>query len=452
MKNIKSFIAYLLLFLLTNANPGFSQNPLITHIYAADPSAHVWLADTGTLWLYTSHDVPGTNHHATMSDYHVFSTKDLKSWTDYGQVLSIDNVDWGISYAWACDACYRHGKYYLIFCMFEKASGLMRTGLAVSDLPQGPFTNIGYIKGIDLGQDPALFVDDDNTPYLYWGAGGKCYAAKLTDDLQSIIPSTMVELSDQLFEFFEGPWLHKYQGKYYLSYPGLPDKKWPEEMYYAIADNALGPYKYTGKYIPRFRMQSGTNHGSIIKFKEKWIAFHHSAWLSNGMSEVRNLMADELYYNADGTIKTIIPDAAGFTKEKTGQHCIILLEAENGRAAGGRLEGTYLESNYGGYSGKGYATGFVRRNYVEVLVQVAKDMKAVLKIRMAADTDFAADILVSAKMMAGWDGLKLKKTKGWEEINLGEVELKEGDNKIRFTTHDNADLKIDYFKIEPHHN
>ncbi|MDP4189774.1 MAG: hypothetical protein Q8905_17135, partial [Bacteroidota bacterium] len=39
-----------------------AQNPIITHIYAADPSAHVWPGDTTMLWLYTSHDTPGTNH------------------------------------------------------------------------------------------------------------------------------------------------------------------------------------------------------------------------------------------------------------------------------------------------------------------------------------------------------------------------------------------------------
>ena len=28
-----------------------AQNPFITHIYAADPSAHVWKNDTNMLWL-----------------------------------------------------------------------------------------------------------------------------------------------------------------------------------------------------------------------------------------------------------------------------------------------------------------------------------------------------------------------------------------------------------------
>lgn len=427
-----------------------AQKPLISHIYAADPSAHVWKNDTSTLWLYTSHDVPGTNHHATMFDYHVFSTKDLVNWTDHGRVLSVDDVNWAIDYAWAIDAVYRHDKYYLIFCMHETTTGMFRTGVAVSDVPQGPFTNIGFIKGVEWGQDPSVFIDDDNRAYLYWGAGGSCYAAELNDDLLSIKPETKKNLTKELFEVFEGPWTHKYKGKYYLSYPALPGGKWPEQMYYAVADKPLGPYTYKGNYIPFFKGQAGTNHGSIVKFKEHWIAFHHSSIVSSGMSEVRNLMADFLFYNADGTIKTIVPDYKSITNGQQTK-CAILLEAENGNAAGGKLLGSLVNSTMPGFSGKGYVTGFdVRQDYVEVLAQVSKDMTANLTIRISAETDFYADILIGPFMLAGWDGLPLKKTNGWENIDLGNVPLKAGDNKIRFNCHKNPNVKIDCFIITPH--
>ncbi len=451
MKHAKLLVFSVLLCSIIFSSNGFGQNPLISHIYAADPSAHIWPGDSNKLWLYTSHDVAGTNHYATMFDYHVFSTTDLVNWVDYGRVLSVDDVDWAISHGWAIDAVYWHGKYYLFFSMVEKVSGMFRTGIGVSDVPQGPFTNIGYVKGVEWGQDPAVFIDDDNTPYLFWGLEGQIFAAKLNEDLLSIIPESKVELSSQLFECFEGPWVHKYKGKYYLSYPGLPKGEWPEEMYYATSDKPLGLYKSQSKYIPLFKGHSSTNHGSIIKYKNNWIAFHHSSWLSGGVFEERSLMADYLYYNPDGTIKPIIPDSLGLSKGKP-TNCIIFLEAENGKAAGGRFEGTQVENSFPGYSGKGYVTGFdVRRDYVEVLVQVAKDMKATLKMRYAAEKDFTADILVGPKMIVGWGVLKLNKTNGWEEVNLGEVELKAGDNKIHFSSRDNINIsiKIDYFIVEP---
>ncbi len=388
----------------------FAQNPFITHIYAADPSAHVWPSDTSTLWLYTSHDTPGTNHHATMFGYHVFSTTDLVNWTDHGRVLSVDDVNWAADYAWAIDAVYRNGKYFLIFCMHETETGMFRTGIASSDVPQGPFTNIGYIKGVEWGQDPAVFVDNDNRAYLYWGSGGSCMAAELNDDLLSIKPETKVELTKQLFEVFEGPWVHKYQGKYYLSYPALPKGNWPEEMYYAVSEKPLGPYIFKGNYIPKFEGQAGTNHGSIVQYKGKWIAFHHSAMVSKGKSEVRSLMADCLTYNPDGTIKPIVPSPKGISNGEKPT-CKIWLEAENGKAAGGKRVGTQIEQSTQGYSGKGYVSGFDKRyDFVQVLAQVGEDTKANLKVRLRADADFAADILVWPNMLDGWNGTKMKKT------------------------------------------
>ena len=105
------FVLFFALSLFVQYLPVQAQNPFITHIYSADPSGHVWKNDTSTLWIYASHDVPGTNHHATMFDYHVFSTNDLVNWTDYGRVLSVDDVDWAIDYAWAIDAIQWQGKY-----------------------------------------------------------------------------------------------------------------------------------------------------------------------------------------------------------------------------------------------------------------------------------------------------------------------------------------------------
>ncbi len=451
MKNRNSilFIIMLLATLFACLCPVYARNPLITHIYAADPSAHIWPEDPDKLWLYTSHDVPGTNHHATMFDYHVFSTTDLVHWTDHGRVFSVDDADWAIGYAWAIDATYRHGQYYLVYCMIEATTGMFRTGLATSKRPQGPFTDIGFIKGVEWGQDPCLFVDDDDTPYLFWGAGGKCHVVQLSDDLLSAIPETRVDLTDQLVDVFEGPWVHKYQSKYYLSYPGLPNGQWPEEMYYAIAERPLGPYTSMGKYIPVFEGHSGTNHGSIINFKGQWLAFHHSAMVSGGMSEVRNLMADVLHYNPDGTIQPIVPDPNGITRGEPVK-CSIFLEAENGTAAGGKLAGTFVESTYPDYSGVGYVAGFdISHDYVQVLAQVSTDKKANLKIRLSAEDNFKADILVGAKMLAGWDGLPINKTNGWELVDFGMVDLKAGDNIIRFTGKQNVNLKIDYFLIQP---
>ncbi len=191
---MKSIFILLAVFALNNL---YSQNPLLPHVYAADPSAHVWANDTNTLWLYTSHDEPGTNHHATMNSYHVFSTQDLVNWTDYGRVLAVEDVDWAITMAWVIDAVYWKDKYYLVYCMVEEKTGMFRTGLATSDVPQGPFSDIGFIKNVEWGQDPAIFIDKGK-PYLFWGLGKQCFAGELTDDLLSLKPETKIKINRQL--------------------------------------------------------------------------------------------------------------------------------------------------------------------------------------------------------------------------------------------------------------
>ena len=285
-------------------------NPLIPTVYSTDPSAHVWPGDE-RIWLYCSTDEPGTNTNNTMVCYHVYSSANLVDWTDYGIALHLDGVHWAASHmgrptASCATACTRWS-----IARRRNRSGEFRTGLATSTRPQGPFKDVGFIEGIAGGQDPAVFVDEDDTPYILWGSGGTCHGAKLSDDLRSVVPGTTVDLTQQLTYVYEGPWLHKYRGKYYLSYPGLVGGEWPEKMFYAVSERPLGPYSYRGCYIPQFKGQSGTNHGSIICYKDQWLAFHHSAWVSGGLSEVRNLMCDRLEYDEKGDIRPITPSETG---------------------------------------------------------------------------------------------------------------------------------------------
>ena len=69
------------------------QNPFITHMYTADPSAHVW--NDGRLYVYASHDIAPPRGCDLMDRYHVFSTDDMVHWTDHGEILNSSQVPWG---------------------------------------------------------------------------------------------------------------------------------------------------------------------------------------------------------------------------------------------------------------------------------------------------------------------------------------------------------------------
>ncbi len=442
----------------------FAGNPLINTVQSADPSAHVWPGDE-RLWVYASHDEPGTNTHDTMRSYHVFSSTDLVNWTDYGIVFHQNGAPWAAGNMWAIDCVKRGDTYYIVYCAIDRQDGNFHTALATSKLPQGPFRDLGKIEGTAGGQDPSVFIDHDDQPYLYWGGGNKIFAAKLTPDLRAVVPDSKVELTSQLKWCYEGPWVHTYNGKYYLTYPGLFEKKWPERMYYATADGPLGPYTYRGEYIPLFKHSAGTNHGSVVEYKGRWIAFHHGDELSGGNGVSRNLMADWLHYEADGSIRPIVPTAEGVAVGvPPGPSRVTLhLEAENGPASLGTLVGTGVATEKPGFTGEGYVTPF-RGPFsgVTVIAQSAMARRARLFIRYSAEADQRNKLMVNYTTYDDPQSpepgrferfLSFPSTGGaWAEKDVGVIQLQPGDNPIRLyrsPSTGTGGLLVDHFRLAP---
>ena len=95
MKHITLILASVVL--LSAAGCGNAQkpvelgpNPFVTHIFTADPSAHVW--EDGRLYVYPSHDVAPPRGCDLMDGYHVFSTDDMVNWVDHGEILHSSQV------------------------------------------------------------------------------------------------------------------------------------------------------------------------------------------------------------------------------------------------------------------------------------------------------------------------------------------------------------------------
>ena len=157
----------------------YDGNPLVRNHGAADPDAHVW---DDTIWLYCSqdHEVVGGDTYKTMDGYHTFSSTNMVDWTDHGEVLHSRDVSWGTDgFMWAPGAARKNGKYYLYYPHQDKKGG-WRIGVAISDVPQGPFKDIGHPIEGPTGIDPAIFIDDDGQAYIYYGSH---MVAKLKDNM-----------------------------------------------------------------------------------------------------------------------------------------------------------------------------------------------------------------------------------------------------------------------------
>lgn len=317
------------------------NHPLVEHMYTADPSAHVF---EGKLFIYPSHDldkdIPSNDNgdQYAMEDYHVFSMDDMESPViDHGEVLHMRDVPWVSKQMWAPDAAYKNNTYYLYFPARDK-EGLFRIGVATSPNPAGPFKpQPNYIPG-SFSIDPAVLVDDDGRAYIYFGGlwggqlekwqtgtfnpDGRCPSGKepalgprvaeLSDDMLSFKePPQEVQIVDENGKpitaededrrYFEGPWMHKYNGYYYLSY----STGTTHYIVYAISKNPKGPFVYKGRILEP--VIGWTTHHSIVDFKGKWYLFYHDASMSGGTDNKRCVKFTELKYNPDGTIQTIKP-------------------------------------------------------------------------------------------------------------------------------------------------
>lgn len=314
------------------------HEPLVSHIYTADPSAHLF---NGKIYVYPSHDTAtGTpendnGDHFNMMDFHVLSMDSVGGpVTDNGIALDIKNIPWAKRQLWAPDAAFANDQYYLYFPVKDKQD-VFRIGVATGSQPAGPFVAEAEPIKDSYSIDPCIFRDDDGSFYMYFGGiwGGQLQrwnnnrydstkSIRKENDMASLprvakLDKTMKQFSGPVQEiklldekgnlfkeaannkrFFEAAWMHKYNGKYYFSY-STGDTHF---ICYATGDNPLGPFTYRGVILQP--VEGWTNHHSIIEDKGKWYLFYHDVQLS-GKTHLRNVKVTELRYNPDGSIQPI---------------------------------------------------------------------------------------------------------------------------------------------------
>ena len=320
----------------------YRSQPLVTSIYTADPSAHVF---NGKIYVYPSHDVPtnipdddlGSEY--AMHDYRVLRLDRIGGRVKIGPVaLDVKDVPWASKQLWAPDAAYRNGIYSLYFPARDR-QGHFRIGVATGRSPMGPFhAEPAPIQG-SFSIDPAVFTDKDGQQYMYFGGiwGGQLenwatgqFVAGSTTDLQqddkpalmpkvarltadgkqfAAPPSDLVLLADNGQplrggdhdrRFFEASWMFLRQGVYYFTY-STGDTHF---LAYATGDSPLGPFHYKGHFL--LPVQGWTTHHSITEWDGWWWLFYADTQLSN-KNHLRNVKVTQLHFNPDGSIQMVDP-------------------------------------------------------------------------------------------------------------------------------------------------
>jgi beta-xylosidase len=282
-----------------------ADNPIVKDRFTADPAV---LVDKGRVYLFTGHDeTPPEDKGFVMHDWRLYSSCDMRNWTDHGVAMRVKDFDWAKGDAFAGDVTKRDGKYYMYVPVRNAKDNAFAIGVAVADSPTGPYRDA---RGTPLVSndmthetpnywddiDPTVFIDDDGQAYLYWGNLVLKYAK---------LKRSMTELDGPIhtvgmFRFEEAPYLHKRGKTYYLSY----SQGFPEETAYMTGPSATGPWTYRGLIMAKNTVTK-TVHHSFADFNGKSYVFYHNNDLPGGGNHRRSVAVEEFTYNADGTIPFI---------------------------------------------------------------------------------------------------------------------------------------------------
>lgn len=297
----------------------FEGNPIVRDKFTADPAPMV---HDGRLYLYVGHDefYEGQDSASGGKEFNItewlcYSTDDMKTWTDHGSVLKPTDFKWAVGEAWASQVVEKDGKFYY----FTTAQGGEPyvgkcVGVAVSDSPTGPFKDaIGKpLVSDDMTDngkrgwwndiDPTVLIDGDDA-WLCWG-NGTCFLAKLTPDMTGI--DGEIKVLD-MPRYIEGPWLHKKDDTYYLTYASMGQGR--EAIDYATAPSMEGPWTHRGQ-LTGMAENSFTIHPGIAEFNGQWYLFYHNAVLEidgkKGAIGRRSVCVDTLGYTPDGLMIPVV--------------------------------------------------------------------------------------------------------------------------------------------------
>ena len=416
------------------------ENAFTGPFYSADPSAHVW--EDGRLYVYASHDVDPPASCANMDRYHVFSTADMKNWTDHGEIMNSATVrkmfgTTSTGKMWAPDCAYNKENKTYYFYFPHKIGDReedWRIFVATSKEPAANFRLQGYIEGVPPTIDPCIFVDDDGQPYIYTSGGGHgLWAGKLRKDDWTKLDGEMLPQDKSGFrDFHEGPWMHKYNGKYYLSHSdNHSGDQGGNQLQYSIGETPLDPWTPCGVYM--YPTGESTAHGSIVQFNGQWYAFYHTKDYSR-KGALRSVCVDKLEYEPNGHIKVV----QTWGTPRSGSPKAIKLE-----------EGATLEAE--NYNDGGYAAGYFKRpengsrpqveTGMEEGMTYIKEMKSGEWVCYSIDVKEAGRYSIRCLVKQNYTGgkfrlaingitrtgdLSLKRKGEWEEVQAFPVELQTG--------------------------
>ncbi|MBQ7003425.1 MAG: endo-1,4-beta-xylanase [Oscillospiraceae bacterium] len=326
------------------------NNPLFTQRFGADPGVMEY---NGRVYVYTTNDVieydsSGNvveNTYAQVNKINCISSDDMVNWTDHGAIEvagSSGAATWATN-SWAPCATHKtingQEKFFLYFC-----NGGNGVSVLTADSPTGPWSDpLGHglitrstpnCSNVTWLFDPAVFVDDDGTGYLYFGGGvpdgmqanpGTARVVKLGDDMISLAGDPQALDVPYLFE---DSGINKIGDKYYYTYcsnwntSGNSYGMTSGAIQYMVSDSPMGPFTYGGELFKNqgnFFGLYGNNHHSIVELNGQLYLFYHARAVEAAMGITGNYRSPQVdVITMNGTsFNSVTGTMAGIAQLKT---------------------------------------------------------------------------------------------------------------------------------------
>lgn len=321
----------------------FYRNPLGVSAIG-DP--FILKASDGKYYLYATSDAG--------SGFKVWVSEDMLHWQVKPMKAYSKSADtWGNKDFWAPEVYEWDGKYHMYYSAFWKEKKSLRMGHAVSDHPEGPFVDVSGEPMFDLGYaviDGHVFIDDDGRAYLYYSRDcsenvvvkyheSHIYGVELDKDKHSflgepkllLMPSEEWELNSGDYRWNEGPYVVKYQGKYYMHYSGNFYGSRDYSVGYAVSDSPLGEYQkgvdsrlaYAEK---EWKKISGSGHNMLIPIADTplYYSVYHTHTIASIGGGDRSLNIDIVGIRPDGRMFSNGPTTSKVLKPEVFERSVAL--------------------------------------------------------------------------------------------------------------------------------
>ena len=289
-------------------------NPLVPG-YFADPCCRKF---GDTYYLYATPDGWGVGE----GPFIIWTSKDFVHWTG-------NKSNWPTTtQKWAPSVVYANSQYY----MYTQVPCQVWVG--VGSTPLGPFTNPISGGGCMIPDqtpfrtitlDGECFIDTDGQAYLYYGTWWTPTVVKLNPDLISTVAGSAIQFfshdsytppNGTVQGCMEAPYMFKHNSKYYYMYSNNQCGDSTYDVEYSTGTSPLGPWTY-GANNPILSTNlddtvDGPGHHTILEDGGKvYIIYHRHDNPHNADGSHRQVCADELIFNGDGSIAKVVPTHNG---------------------------------------------------------------------------------------------------------------------------------------------